>query len=357
MYLARIIIVAACLGSASVHGHESKGGIESAPVLADSHAPVGVMGDHRHKKGEWMVSYRYMQMRMDGNLEGGNSIAASEIVTQPNPFPGPANVRVVPEKMQTDMHMLGVMYAPSDRVTLMAMVNYLERDMQHTTFAGMTGATLLGEFRTSNAGFGDTKLSSLWGLYSSERHQLHLNMGVSIPTGSITAKDTVLTPMNTAMKLRLPYAMQLGSGTWDVEPGITYRGVYERWGWGAQYGASIRMGENDEDYQLGDTHQLTAWGSYRVADAVSISARLNHRFDGDLDGADQKIMAPVTTANTDNYGGRRSVIAIGLNLVGQKGALRGHRVAMEYLTPIDQDLNGIQMDLDDSITFSYQYAF
>ena len=31
---------------------------------ASSHAPIGVMGDHTHHKGEFMVSYRYMSMFM-----------------------------------------------------------------------------------------------------------------------------------------------------------------------------------------------------------------------------------------------------------------------------------------------------
>ena len=353
----RMMIAFVSLVSVAAYGHQTVGDNAPAPILADSHAPVGVMGDHRHKQGEWMVSYRQMQMRMDGYISGSDSIDNLAVLAEPNPFPGPTNVRVVPEKMQTQMHMLGVMYAPSDRVTLMAMFNYLEKEMDHVVYQGMTGTVPLGEFRTSNDGFGDTKLSSMWGLYSSQVHQLHLNVGVSVPTGSINEKDTVLTPMNTNMKLRLPYGMQLGSGTWDVEPGITYRGAHNQWSWGAQYMASFRTGENDEGYTLGDTHQLTTWGSYRLFDGVSVSARLNYRYDGDLHGADSKIAAPVPTANTDNYGGERSVAALGVNLVGQSGFLRGHRLAMEYQRPIHQDVNGIQMELDDAISFSYQYAF
>ena len=32
----------------------------------DGHAPISVMGDHMHAMGEWMVSYRYMTMDMEG---------------------------------------------------------------------------------------------------------------------------------------------------------------------------------------------------------------------------------------------------------------------------------------------------
>jgi len=30
----------------------------------DGHAPIGVMGEHTHKAGEWMLSYRYRNMFM-----------------------------------------------------------------------------------------------------------------------------------------------------------------------------------------------------------------------------------------------------------------------------------------------------
>ena len=46
--------------------------------LADSHAPAGVMYDHMHKAGEWMVGYRYMWSRMDGDTLNGTSKATDQ---------------------------------------------------------------------------------------------------------------------------------------------------------------------------------------------------------------------------------------------------------------------------------------
>ena len=37
---------------------------------AVDHAPIGVMGDHFHKKGESMISLRHIKMYMAGNLVG-----------------------------------------------------------------------------------------------------------------------------------------------------------------------------------------------------------------------------------------------------------------------------------------------
>lgn len=320
----------------------------------DSHAPIGVMGDHRHKQGEVMVSYRYMSMDMKDNLLGDDAISPTQIVTSiANPFTPPPTVRVVPVEMTTNMHMVGVMYAPGDNITLMAMFNYLDKEMTHQTFMGMAGTTQLGRFTTRNSGIGDTKVSALWGLLDQGIHKLHMNLGLSLPTGSIDEKDEVLTPMNTRPTLRMPYAMQLGSGTYDIEPGITYYGINGKLGWGGQLKAVYRLGENDEDYTLGDVLQLSGWGSYRLADWLSGSLRLTYLDQDSIDGRDSNIAAPVTTANPDNYGAERLDLAIGFNTVNHNG----HRLAFEYSTPIQQDVNGVQMEMQSMWALGYQFTF
>ena len=50
------------------------------------HGPIGVMGDHFHKKGEWMVSLRLANMEMKRNILNGKSISDDNILKQPNPF-------------------------------------------------------------------------------------------------------------------------------------------------------------------------------------------------------------------------------------------------------------------------------
>lgn len=327
-------------------------------LQANDHAPIGVMGDHLHGKGEWMVSYRFMRMHMEDNRDGTDSLSPEEIVTNfANPFAGPATLRVVPTEMTTNMHMLGAMYAPTDNVTLMAMANYIDREMDHITFQGMAGTTRLGNFTTEANGLGDTRLSALIRLYKDDKHNLHLNTGLSLPTGSIDEEDDVLTPMNTRQRLRMPYAMQLGSGTFDALPGITYYGTQGRYGWGTQYMGTFRLGRNSEDYSLGDKHQLTAWGSYAFTLAISLSGRITAETESQIDGTDSQITAPVQTANPDNYGGERVSASLGLNTVVRDGMLKGHRFAIEATIPVYQDLNGPQMERDHMITFGWQKAF
>ena len=331
------------------------------PLRADGHAPIGVMGDHRHKTGEVMLSYRYMFMDMRGNRTGDDSISVAAIATTvPNRFAGmpgqPPTLRVVPTDMQMQMHMFGAMYAPSDRVTLMAMLPWIDKTMDHVTFQGGMGTTRLGGFETNSSGWGDVKLSALIGLASKGEHGLHLNFGVSLPTGSTSEQDTILTPMGGRPTVRLPYAMQIGSGTYDLLPGITYNGRDGNLAWGAQLAGVIRTGKND-GYRLGNEARLAAWASYQPRPAVSLSGRLEARTAGDITGRDSRIMGPVQTADPDNYGGDTITLFAGVNLVSQRGALRGHRLAAEIGVPVYQDLNGPQMETDWIATLGWQYAF
>ena len=364
-----LAIVAGVLSPFAAYAHdgiEIKGDgttTQTTTGRVDSHAPIGVMGDHMHKRGEWMLSYRAMRMDMSGNQIGDSNVSAATIATTvPNRFFGaagqPATLRVVPTEMTMDMQMLGAMYAPTDWLTLMAMAQYVEKDMDHTTFSGGAGTAVLGTFSTDNEGWGDTRIGGLIRLYENKTHRLHLNMGLSIPTGSLDAMATVLAPSGATPRLRMPYAMQLGTGTYDLLPGLTYTGYQGAWGWGAQYAAEIRLqDENDEGYAWGDKHSLSAWGSYTWAPWISTSLRLTGTSQAQIDGIDPQIVAPVQTADPDNYGGETVTLGLGVNLLGQRGTFRDHRLALEASVPVYQKLNGPQMATDWTLMLGWQKAF
>ncbi|REH36709.1 hypothetical protein DFR26_1845 [Paraperlucidibaca baekdonensis] len=344
-------------GASENTAHASHGGVLS-------HAPIGVMGDHRHGKGEFMWSYRFMRMNMEGNRQGTDSISNDEIVTTvANPNGSPATVRVVPKKMTMDMHMLGAMYGLSDRVTLMAMVPYLQNSMDHITYMGPSptgpnGTKVLGEFSTESNGLGDISLSALVGLYTHGASQVHAHIGVSLPTGTIKNEDTVLAPTGAMPRLRVPYAMQIASGTYDFLPGLTYTSQHQRWGWGAQYLGRLPLEKrNDQGYVLGAQHSITGWGAYAVAPWISTSLRVKGTHRDRIHGMDAAIRAPIQTANPDNYGGEQVDIGFGVNLMGTSPGLKGKRVALEVLTPVYRNLNGTQLEQDWTLTVGAQVAY
>jgi hypothetical protein len=318
------------------HSHHHSGHDHTRP---DSHAPIGVMGDHLMREGETMLTYRYMHMNMDGNRTGTDRVDV--------PLP---DYMVSPTRMTMGMHMLSGMYAPSDKLTLAVMLPFTSISMDH--IRNMDG---LG-FTTESSGIGDVKLASVYGLYARPGRDLMLNFAISAPTGSIDERDDIPT-LPTPSNAHLPYPMQLGSGTWDIIPGLTYVQLYDRWSWGLQGLYTIRTGTNDNGYSLGNRLDLSAWIAKKIAPSTSLSFRLNGQDWGNIDGADTKLlpMPTVPTKDPNLRGGTRIDALAGVNFV--LPALQSLRLAAEAGVPVYQDLDGPQLEADLVFTLGAQFTF
>ncbi|RAP35560.1 hypothetical protein DID80_06350 [Candidatus Marinamargulisbacteria bacterium SCGC AAA071-K20] len=137
---------------AKSHSHHMT---DSESHRPDSHAPIGVMGGHTHKKGELMVSYKYMWMEMNEVLEQRTVLNTSEVLEK---------YMVSPVNMTMSMQMGGVMYAPSDRVTFMGMVPVIRKSMDHKHRNGST-------FTRNANGLGDIKVLSLINVVNTEKRK------------------------------------------------------------------------------------------------------------------------------------------------------------------------------------------
>jgi Putative MetA-pathway of phenol degradation len=308
----------------------------------DAHAPIGVMADHTHKTGEWMFSYRAMHMEMDGSRNGKNRISTNDVHNQ---------FMVAPEKMDMEMHMLGAMYAPNDNVTLNIMVPYIKNSMDHITRMGAT-------FETVGEGLGDISLGAIFNLASKHvdgdtpiQHRLLANLSVSLPTGDDDIRDDTLMP-----NVKLPYPMQVGSGTYTLMPGLTYLGqqVNGKYSWGAQAMATIHIGTNDEGWSRGDKLQVTGWVARLLSENVSASVRLNAQKWDRIDGRDNDLTTGmVQTANPSLLASKRADLSLGLNV---KVPGTGHRFAIEVGKPVWQNLDGPQLETDMIVTAGWQWA-
>jgi hypothetical protein len=164
--------------------------------------------------------------------------------------------------------------------------------------------------------------------------------------------------MNNTPNVRLPYAMQLGTGTFDLLPGLTYAGRAGDFSWGAQFRSEIRLeGENEEGYAWGDLYGLTGWLAYEWDSWISTSVRLDGWTQDSISGIDPNIVGPVQTANPDFYGGEQLLAYFGANMVGQAGIIRGHRFAFEVGVPLYRNLNGPQLETDWNVIVGWQKAF
>jgi len=300
----------------------------------DSHAPIGVMGDHLHAKGEWMFSYRRMLMEMEGNRSGTSGLFEAQVLQQ---------FMVTPTRMSMTMDMFGVMVGTSDEATLMLSIPRIQLGMDHLTRAG-------GRFRTESEGVGDIRFGVLGRLSRRPGRSLHYGATLSFPTGNVEVFDA--TPMGP--RSLLPYPMRLGAGTYGFHPSLTYT-AQEGWGsFGFQLSASTWLGNNDQGYQLGDALGLQGWVARKLDERWSTSLRLAFADQDNISGFDSRLnQALIPTARPDLRAGKRLDLGLGVNFLAREG----HRLALEYVVPVRQDLDGPQLETDRVITLGYQFAW
>ena len=350
--------------SDAMHDHAAMAADAAMPGhggMAHTHMnppPVGMMGAHLMGKGKMMLMYTPMFMKMDGSRIGTSRVSPETIVTTvPNRFGNLPTLRIAPEEMSMERHMLSAMYGLTSSVSLMVMTSYVEKRMTMVTFKGASGTERLGITEGSTEGLGDTTLGlafKLWQEQQAGAHQLvHAGLGVSLPTGSITERGRMLSPMGNLMDMRSAYGMQLGTGTYDFIPTLTYTGSSGRLGWGAQAKARIALeDENDEGYRWGNLYETTAWLSYKLTDGLSGTARLAASTQSEIHGADPKIGGPFQGTYPEFYGGERIEAFVGLNGHIPLGHGTTARLGVEAGVPLYQDLNGPQLERDWSLAFT-----
>jgi len=332
--------------------------------------PAGLMFGHMlNMADDWMIGYQYMYGKQAGNLlQGAQPVADSAIISNNavhNPNCANEQCFAAPSDMTMHMHMFMVMYAPTDWLNLMLMPTFMDMSMNMRQLDGTTtpsNTTLVGAATThaghehQTGGIGDTNISALVKLYDDKLHHLHLGLGVSAPTGDV---DIHLRPSHTYEIGLIHYGMQLGSGTWDFTPTLTYTGHLDDWGWGAQIQGVKRLQDHNESgYRLGDMLQATAWGSYRFLDWLGGTVRGIYTTQDSLHGAYDRPHVPIGTMDTPaNHGGKYWDIGMGLNVTIPGGSLAGNSFGVEWIQPLRDDVNGIQLEREGALSAQWNYMF
>ncbi len=303
----------------------------------DGFGPPGVSGHFTLDAGEILWSFTYSRDDMLGNRNGTAPLFQQDVLDL---------FTVAPISMLTKTLSLELRLGITDRFTLAVSAPYIFRDDLNET-----ETVIFGGFSND---VGDLKVNTLWNLLDPGAHILTLGMGVSIPTGEINERGRTAT----SSRAQLPFNMQTGSGSWDLIPSLSFMTQNEAGTFGGQVGATIRLNENNRDYKLGDRFDMTTWVSYNVNEWIALSARVVYEEWGSVTGPDPDTNGlEDPRANPFATGGVRAQLPFGVTLHIREGALKGHRLSVEYLTPIHEDLNGPQLQADNTILLGWQVAF
>jgi hypothetical protein len=336
-----------------------------------AHAPAGVMYDHMlPKAGDMMVGYRYMYGSQSGDMLNGTQHVNNQAVVDGGCGADPCYLQ--PSSMSMDMHMLEFMYAPADWLTLMVMPQFVDMSMRMERLRGpefdpvdpeTDQPTEAGSHITHHlqnemqeGGLSDVGMFALFKLFDNGTHHVHITAGLSAPVGDV---DLQLSRNHQVDGGYADYGMQLGSGTWDWKPSMTYTGHINQWSWGAQSYGTIRMqNQNESGYALGDLLQNTAWGTYNFTNWLATSVRGLYTLQGGVNGQFNGLINQLSpTDYPTNYGGKYLDVGLGLSATVPSGIMVGNRLSVEWMQPVQDNVNGYQLERNGTIYATWGLNF
>ena len=346
--------------------------------LALPRAPAGVRLDHLlAHSGDMEVGYHYgYDIGGTGMQHGSHRAGDNEIITHAC---AGSSCTLTPRDSDTHISTVDFMLGLSPRATMVLNAQYVNHDVKLRDLdGGVQNAVGINpaprvSYSRNTGGIGDVEVDFLYGLVERAGHTIHAGLGFSAPTGSVEQRPTLSRDFS-------PYTNQLGSGTWDFHPSVTYSGELLRFAWGTQLSGIKRMeSRNDAGFRCGDQLLANTWGSVRVSDWLSASLRgqysvhggVHGRFDGhaaahaigthvvgtetqtvyEYVDTPSAINGPMDSA--DSTGGQRWDVGFGLNAVIPRGLLRGNRVSVEWLEPVATHFNGYQPERQGSLQLSW----
>jgi hypothetical protein len=355
----------------------------AADVAPGFEAPAGVRFDRLlDRPGEIAIGYRFLDsLRGDGVLNGSRRVGDDELT---NVACGVSPCTLAPERAADHASILELMYAPTERLTLMVAPELVDRHLTVRPLGGgvilppVAGLPGLGggqpNYRTSTGGLGDTGLYGLYRLFDRGGMRLVAGLGVIAPTGDAGVRTS-------RSQDQVAYDLQLGGGVWALQPSLTWLGRADRASWGAQLtGVAWLEARNREGYALGDTLDASAWAGYDVLSWLTGTVRVNHDRQARTSGgyrdhevpalvgekyvgdrlvpiygstpAPHAISGPMDLAS--NLGGEAWNLGLGLEGVVPSGPLAGQRLAVEWMQPLHDHVYGYQLKPTGTLSVSWR---
>ena len=325
----------------TVFGCDSQIGQTIDLYRPDGMAPVGVFADHTLAPGSTYISYRYLQNVFEQNYVGSHR-------TSP-----PAGFPFAPRRMLQDSQVALIEYGVTQDWTVLAMLPF-----QHNEISSNTAT---GDYKTTFTNPGDIRIMGLLVLTRGDRSQSHANFGLSVPVGFLDKITTVGgTPVISPTDPNLPYQLRTSSGTYDLIFGYTYRKQTDFWTFGAQANGVIPTGKNSDNYELGNQAQITSWIARRWTERWSTSARLDAHYNGNIRGADPRL---VTTLSPDNQADAQAryylngLLGVNYLLTRPECRIREQRLYLEGGIPLYQWVDGPQLGLSWTLNAGWGMVF
>lgn len=328
--------------------------------------PIGVFGLDIPAPGKLVLSLTPTFSNLSGIKMGTRTVWNEYIVSTVPFFLNPRQpVRIVPQNIAARTQIIGLNYGVTKDLCIVLNAGMIEKSLEALVFKGPTGLQQLARNYPDTASLTDFNLSGVYRVYQDEINRIQLSLGLSFPTGSNHATfNNFVLPNGVPADIRAFYGMQLGTGTYDIMPGIVYAGYIGPWSWGLSYRGRFPLGPNPEGYtwatipelapwggaslnprgyMWGNLHELNGWGGYTWIPGVTTTFRVSATMQGAIRGWDPEIRGAAVPTNPLFYGGQRVELFGGATISGKFIGYENWTLGVEAGLPVYQNLNGPQI--------------
>lgn len=297
-------------------------------------------GSDQKSTSRWEIGYSYYKGNFGGYKNGSTDLTFDDVLFSPGEIRTSKNYPVVPTFISQEVHGLSVAYEISDNNSIRVTVPYVSQATEH-----ISSVPGFKEFVLKTDGVGDIAVNYLHTKKLDSTSSLQASAGLRIPTGSINEVGD--TPRNgSGTDERLPYTMQLGSGTLDFSVAATYSKNLNHVSFGANANTVIRTGTNDNGYRIGNSVSTSVFSKYARWAHFQPGVRLTYRKIQPIHGQDTSLQVPsafkypASITDSSNYGGDSATLSVNAKICPSYNCNTSFSV--EFSEPVYQNLNGIQ---------------
>ena len=307
-------------------------------------------------KKRWMLSYEFRFMDVANYQAGRQKLSFEEVLLSPGETRTNLNFPIVPTFIKQTAHAFSIGREISNAFSLNMSLPVVTQRTEH-----ISSIADFEEFEIKTSGIGDIALVGLYKFHRSAASSASVGFGVSFPTGPINNIGD--TPREgTGTLERLPYTMQIGSGTYDFLASLSFEQDVDNWAFGIKGHTTLRTGLNENAYRLGNNYGVELTAKFKGWSSIRPGLHLSLRTTEQITGRDEQLLMPnnafpfgATIANPENYGGEKAKVGGNVRLCIRKSC--GLNINLKAAVPIYQNLNGIQQRERFSFSTAINYSF
>lgn len=299
--------------------------------------PIGIPRAALVPQGHVGVAVRVQQTSWDGMRDGRDDISNAEQQAQ-------FGFTTFGEELEENRVEVDVQYGLEGGWRVFATLPFLDRELDWTNAGGGAGTA-------SASGLGDVVLGAAYTPVIEDDRLLDLQLGLSVPTGDFDARGDYAGVTDTV----LPYAVQIGTGTLDLHPSVTFQKRERSFVWGARLGGRFHTEKNSDGWARSDEARLDLWATTPLADRLVGTARLQGNWWGDLHG-DSDELTETRSALEDPHRQRGSLLQVVVGVAWDilPPATHRNRLELEFGIPFDEWLDGPALSRDTSLLLGWR---